>query len=1246
LSEESGESETSNSSSETSEENPEQPQEQELKKEQEKEKEGESLLLPLLNGILQNPKYRNLSARNVLSLKLSRAIAQQSSLVPHSSVCKMNSEQNNLKNDNRLGHDFPIVEDSGTESGEDLRLLAASLQSMDDLKKDEEVRSESVEYKEKNESLGTDLLNEVTTALERLQDSLNQGQIALDDNRKSALLSLVNRLQVGLISPDKKMEANVDNEAAVGLNVSSPLEQKNQEIINDVRRGSGESVNRFSKRKNRASRHTVGVTREELADARRIIEELELIGIKNTKPTTPVQPTVTATVLNSTPGVYNAILTRQISEPVTLLRPSQFVPKESSQQIEYPGKPKYKMLFKQSISLDQPSSILKHQVKQDVIYTTKIDDIEQKKISLQRTSSGTNGNKFTTNNHNKENENDAPTDESSSSEDEEMINTKFYNNNINASNKFKAKENFLRNQNLNYSSGDEASPSNRPSKYISKKMKMKRANTVDLPKSYSFVNTFNMNDKDSSDNESMRQTHHNRSPGLKTTFSGGNAPMPPKFTPKTDNDKKFMEFINKQNSNIVPTYVNPATPRNEQKQQNWTNKFGNLKHKFEDNVTEQSQKPVPKASNAAASFWKTIEKDKPSAKVSPLQAVPIRNPQPFTKNLPITSEKFPWKNTPAEGFTRNSDPIIGKKKQLVDKFIAKDHQEIILPKLVPEPNKLPALKPTNVNNFSHAPMSAFKPPISRKLSNSFKPIQTNDELTKKPMPQISNGVVKQMAETGYNVNNPPLPQPRKIVSSPTRSIAQNDMGFVKVKKVIETKVEPVPWSAKPKSDRVLNLAASKFENVPTVHLASHLDAATAEPTVKFRNNPLYNGTFEKRSSLPLAGNYTTFDASFLKKETAPPKVEKESTFVITDFTQPTYVSTYVPTDVSPLGRPKLKRQDSLTNPEKEPLILTCDRTVISPNTKPQFDEPLQISNNNSTLGSICGDLEHELDDLGESIECQVAVSKVMRGPVAQTANIQSSELTSLSNQSNESSLMKNLQDSLKKVQQKSPTPEKRVDVKRLSQDSSNSSIDQLKLQSPFKRPAGESESRLSQDSSNSSIVDSKLPPFKIPIPAVPETSYSITYKSPPRIQVKSPSTDPPAHVLYNNLQRTSSINSLVLPKALERTSPVSPIGMYGVPQKIIDQKKKTVASYFSVAPQRTESLKQKTKPFSVAAPLPAVRKISLQVKPMTQQSIVKRAQSMNTLSRSKTMPTLANVELLDESNIDDAFEELLSSSNL
>lgn len=1296
--------------------------------------EGESLLLPLIQGILQNPKY--LPAHHLLNLSLSKNANYASTA---SRGGRMSSELSNHLN-GRLGNDannyLPIVEDSGTESGEDLRLLAAGLQN--NLKRMENEQqlasgdhtSSNPLLRGNNDALGTGLLMEVTTALERLQNSLNLGEIDLEESKKVALLNLVARLQRGLISPEKIVESNADTDSAISNPAASPVEGLHMEDHQGRRGSSG--ANRFAKRRNREKRHTVGVSREELADARRIIEELELI---STMPTT--KPKITATVVNSTPGVYNAILTRQFSEPITLLRPSQFVPKEANQHIEIAGKSKYRNLFKQSVSLDQPTSILKNTIiRHEPIIIKKMDqfpveeklhppvEFKSKKFTssvLQRTLSNTN-NKFVNSIKNNDNGDDSDGESSSSDDDGgEMTNTKFY-----QSNKFKAKDNYLRNQQqqqenvnaFNYSSGDETSGGfNRPSKYTSKKMKMKRANTVDLPKSYSFVNTFDLSDKECSDNETMRNTYHNRATGLKTTITGGTGfgstmHIAPKFTPKTENDHKFLAFIQKQNHNVTPSWINPSAEKQGGKTQNWTNKFGNLKNRFEGDEPKEVLKPQQKeTSSSAANFWKTVEKEKPSAKVMPLP--PIPNPV----KMPTSTEKFPWKSS-QEKLIRLEDTI-QKKKPLMDKFEPKAQPQLEKPRLIPEPNKLPVSKPIMVNQFSHAPMSAFKPPISKKLLSSFKPIQPMEESIKKPMPTMSNGMVKQMAETGYSMNNQVV-QPRKKVNSPTRMIA--DSSYIKIKKPVKVEAAPLPtpWAGRARSDRVMSIATSKFEqNQPTVTFSQQLPHM--EPTVKLRNNPLYSGTFEKRSSLPPNASYASFDPITFDSKTKinlqqtqtqkplsfqkvcfspPPPVVKPAkkddyTFVITDFTQPTSVSTYIPHD------DKLSRRDSLTNPAEEPIVLTCNRTMISPGDKPKPLElyeisttptPLssQISNDHSTISndtSFCEELDNDMKDL-DSVEHR-AVSRVMKAPVISTAYTQSSELHSLNDSHKENSLVKNLQDSLKKFSLKSPTPqdnkmnkfspksptppEKRVlDTKRLSQDSTGSSneykLTSLKFPTKIdfdKRPKDFAQ-QLSQDSSNSSI--DFLPAIKVPFPAQPETSYSFTYASPPKIQVKSPSIDPPGHIVFNNTNNRASYNpvpahihaqqhSHMLQKAKSTHMLALPKPSEPKPQIVMTEKQKKVSSYFTgnkiEAPVAKPSFNAASyvkpttfnnEPVSSTQSSSITRKSSLYTK--TASKPAQRQNSMGSLSRSRTMPSLANFELLDESNIDDAFEELLSSTNI
>nr|CAD7586569.1 unnamed protein product [Timema genevievae] len=133
--------------------------------------------------------------------------------------------------------------DSGTESGEDLKFLAAGLRDSLELERGEGL-----------EPLGPSLLAEVGSALARLQASLQLGgEMALEPERREALLQLVSRLQASLRLP------------------APPWGDKTPTPVLHTTVGGG------NRRANRQNRHTVGVSREELADARRLLERKKLI---------------------------------------------------------------------------------------------------------------------------------------------------------------------------------------------------------------------------------------------------------------------------------------------------------------------------------------------------------------------------------------------------------------------------------------------------------------------------------------------------------------------------------------------------------------------------------------------------------------------------------------------------------------------------------------------------------------------------------------------------------------------------------------------------------------------------------------------------------------------------------------------------------------------------------------------------------------------------------------------------------
>jgi len=156
------------------------------------------------------------------------------------------------------------VEDSGTESGEDLRLLAVGLRDSIELHRQQSCDASTQKINSTSgstEPFGPNLLLEVQTALSRLQASLQLGSIGgqgevLDPARRDALLHLVSRLQASLQLPAPPDKANSKNDSPEIL--FHPPKQKH----------------RFENKKIvRQNRHTVAVTREELDDARRVAEE-------------------------------------------------------------------------------------------------------------------------------------------------------------------------------------------------------------------------------------------------------------------------------------------------------------------------------------------------------------------------------------------------------------------------------------------------------------------------------------------------------------------------------------------------------------------------------------------------------------------------------------------------------------------------------------------------------------------------------------------------------------------------------------------------------------------------------------------------------------------------------------------------------------------------------------------------------------------------------------------------------------
>lgn len=230
------------------------------------------------------------------------------------------------------------------------------------------------------------------------------------------------------------------------------------------------------------------------------------------------------------------------------------------------------------------------------------------------------------------------------------------------------------------SSDEEISPAKRllkiASKRRSKSSKIKRSNTVEIARSSAYCDSDTDDPAYSSDRSDMKR----KSCG--TLFV-----QPPVFHPKTENDVKFLDFLNKVNESEgkVISY-NPLARGGK----HWSSRFSKIKTSFEDQSSDEKEKEsVPRGKCCS----------------------------PFPRQKPIGQPKLPW------SVKQEGDVIVGS---------------ITVAKKAPGP----------VNQFTHAPMSAFKP------------------VEKKTFPSSVSGSVKQLASQKFTRQ----PEPTKpIPSVPART---------------------------------------------------------------------------------------------------------------------------------------------------------------------------------------------------------------------------------------------------------------------------------------------------------------------------------------------------------------------------------------------------------------------------------------------------------------------------------------------
>ncbi|CAH2233631.1 jg1578, partial [Pararge aegeria aegeria] len=197
-----------------------------------------------------------------------------------------------------------------------------------------------------------------------------------------------------------------------------------------------------------------------------------------------------------------------------------------------------------------------------------------------------------------------------------------------------------------------------------KRSRMKRANTIDIGRP---LGGYQMDDDTDEENNPQR------------------SPQVPPFQPQTENDRKFLAFMQK----------NEDTIRNiAAKQANWSSRFGNIKNNFENRDRQENGRSL--SSSSAKRFWQNANENSHTS---------APRPRKFLADITPEIVKPPWVSPRRDSLrthpTANGHPPpppthhpvmqspISPIKQIVKPFVA---------------------KPIPVNQFSHAPLSAFKPP--------------------------------------------------------------------------------------------------------------------------------------------------------------------------------------------------------------------------------------------------------------------------------------------------------------------------------------------------------------------------------------------------------------------------------------------------------------------------------------------------------------------------------------------------------
>ncbi|GJQ80131.1 hypothetical protein Trydic_g19411, partial [Trypoxylus dichotomus] len=717
----------------------------------------------------------------------------------------------------QASEDVPTTKEAGTAQVHGESLLLPLLQGLLDQPENDQPADSGTES---GEDLRSGLILEVQSALDKLSASLKNPSTSITEERRESLLQLVNRLQAGLSS------SHLSNSST------------SSSLSSNERRSSLYQGGRFSRRKQRANRHTVGVSSEELEDARRLMEEIALRGsipsvppnpsglqkqnsegsvlqtppfkpLSKTKPVKNVTPkpfvntnqinqsgtSSTVDTPSETSGSLEYLLSSQEKLKVANvpLPSEKIVEKEDlhpqyhhSKSLDHANHPPYEQKrppFTETMSLDLSSrdTVDLISIQKAVTQAAAIKQLSQMKFDVSDGAGVA------------ESDSEEDTEDEEDEDDQATVKTAVRQEIKSPPPQQQPQPDLIMQTNpiynrpseerdtLNNNSENDEYPSQlseKANRFNSKKLKMKRANTIDIPKPLKYYEC----DEDDSDNEDVNNRRHSYI-ALRGPIRVGKLNVEkkvPEFEPKTESDKKFVAFLGKHTENSPTT--NKSTlwcsqqPANKAfTGSNWSNKFGNIKNNFEKIQTGNTV-------NSARNFWKSAD-DAVMARRAPQFGPKISRQsaqnlqQMFEEKQKQTQQQQSANQT--NQTNQNSNIVTGVLK--VDTSNTNKNVAVVV------------TQPNSINKFSHAPMSAFKP-VPRKIEI---PYQTQQASYLKPKPLKITPEINTNLQSAENDSPLYLYSPKQV--SPQNTSPTN----------------PTPWGAIKGSgeSRVLSIAATKFQNM-------------------------------------------------------------------------------------------------------------------------------------------------------------------------------------------------------------------------------------------------------------------------------------------------------------------------------------------------------------------------------------------------------------------------------------------------